>query len=1021
MEKKNGKKSQKRLVIIITALIAVIAVIYALTDFITDILWFRQLGYLDVYFKEITTKLLLGAPMFIVAGGLSYLLLTVLRKNFYKSNSMEAAKLSPKKLKLTALAISGLCSLVFTIGVINDHWFEILEFINSSSFGVADPLFGKDVSFYVFRLEFLETLSRSATGFIIGLLVITAVYYMVLLVSSDPSAMSGVASAASAGPDGVYEFEAEPAGSHEEGFPRINFDFSKYENSDLKKRLRSIVNVAQSELSLLAVLFFLSVALKYWLAQYDLLYGGTGACYGAGYTDINVTLNVYRAMMIFSVAAAVLIPLALKKRSIKLGAVAPALMVVVLVLGTVASGAVQNLIVAPDELDKESPYLQNNITYTRLAYDLADIRVEDYSAAGTLTKTDVLDNMETFSNIRINDFDPAKQFYNQTQSIRSYYSFNDVDVDRYYVNGEYTQVFLAAREIDSDRIEDNWLIKHLKYTHGYGLTLSRVDRVTASGQPAMMIDSIPPVSDVAEIQIDRPEIYYGETTNSYIITNTREDEFDYPSGESNVYCDYEGEGGIPLNFFNRLLFAIREGNLQILISTNINSQSRIHIARNIVQRVQSIAPFFYYDDDPCIIAADGQLYWMMSAYTTSEYYPYSEPFQAGSEMNYIRNSVKVVVNAYDGSVDFYMVDDSDPIALTLGKIYPGLLKPLSDMPAGLRQHVLYPNTLFNIQAGVYQKYHMTDVAVFYQSEDLWSVSNEFYGQSTTRMTPNYFIMKLPGETEAEFVSTIPYTPSGKSNMTGILMARNDGENYGEIVLYRMPKDRIIYGPEQIEAQINQDAEITKEFSLWNNSGSSYLRGNMYAIPVNDTILYVEPIYLVSSAASLPEVKRVIVYYGSELAYASTLAEALDEIFGEGTGAPLSEPNPIEAGHQAAAAIRSGASVTPAQPQQPDDTQSVVVDVDPQTASLAVQALMLYDEAQMSLKNGDWAGYGEKMAELEALLQQMSEGAELPAPEEPDGSAETDAAPEEGADPAAAGQNTDQDTTPDTDETIDNAD
>ena len=1014
MEKKNSKKSQKRLVLIVTALILVIAVIYALTDFITDILWFGQLGYLDVYFKEITTKILLGGPIFIIAAGLSYLLLTVLRKNFYKANNMEAAKLTPKQLKLTALGISAVCSLIFTVGIISDHWFEILEFINSSSFDVTDPLFGKDVSFYVFRLEFLETLSRSATGLIVGLLVITALYYIVLLASSDPSVMGAAAQAATAGADGVYEFEAEPSDSHREGFPRVNFDFSKYETPDLKKRLRSLLNVARNEISLLAVLFFLSVAVKYWLAQYDLLYGGTGACYGAGYTDINVTLNVYRAMIVFSVAAAVLIPLALKKRSIKLGVIAPALMVIVLVLGTVASGAVQSLVVAPDELDKESPYLQNNITYTRLAYDLADIRVEDYSASGTLTKEDVLDNMETFSNIRINDFDPAKQFYNQTQSIRSYYSFNDVDVDRYYVNGEYTQVFLAAREIDSDRIEDNWLIKHLKYTHGYGLTLSRVDRVTASGQPAMMIDSIPPVSDVEEIQITRPEIYYGETTNSYIITNTKEDEFDYPSGESNVYCDYEGEGGIPLNFFNRLLFAIREGNLKILISTNITSQSRIHIARNIVQRVESIAPFFYYDDDPCIIAADGRLYWMMSAYTTSEYYPYSEPFQAGSEMNYIRNSVKVVVNAYDGSVDFYMVDDSDPIAVTLSKIYPGLLKPLDEMPEALRQHVLYPNTLFNIQAGVYQKYHMTDVAVFYQSEDLWSVSNEFYGQSTTRMTPNYFIMKLPGETEAEFVSTIPYTPSGKSNMTGILMARNDGENYGEIVLYRMPKDRIIYGPEQIEAQINQDAEIAKEFSLWNNSGSSYLRGNMYAIPVNDTILYVEPIYLVSSAASLPEVKRVIVYYGTELAYESTLAEALDEIFGEGTGAPLSESSPIEAGHLAAAALRSGASAAPSQPQKPDDTQPVVVDVDPQTASLAMQALILYDEAQMALKSGDWAGYGEKMDALEALLKQMSEGAELPAPESPAEGSETDAAPDENPDAAQA-------TDPDTDETIDNAD
>ncbi|MBR5926499.1 MAG: UPF0182 family protein, partial [Firmicutes bacterium] len=543
--------------------------------------------------------------------------------------------------------------------------------------------------------------------------------------------------------------------------------------------------------------------------------------------------------------------------------------------------------------------------------NLKDISIRDFSPQNTLNKEQVLDNMETFSNIRVNYFEPAEQFYNQTQSIRSYYTFNDVDVDRYTVNGEYTQVFLSAREIDEDRVEDSWIIKHLKYTHGYGLALSRVDKVTSSGQPALLIDSIPPVSDVAEITITRPEIYFGESTNNYVIVGTGEQEFDYPSGESNMYCEYEGTAGIPLNFFNRVIFSLREHSLKMLVSTNVKSSSRILIYRNIMDRVNKIAPFLAYDNKPfMVVGDDGHLYWMIDAYTMSSYYPYSEPYANGTATNYLRNSIKITVDAYNGDTNFYIVDDTDPIAETLAKIYPVLFKERSEMPADLLRHIQYPTALFNIQAQVYMKYHMNDEEVFYQNEDLWAIAKETYGQTEMQLTPINFIMKLPGETSAEFISSIPYTPNGKSNMTGLLIARSDGASYGQLVLYRLPKDRIIYGPMQIEAQINQDAEISKEFSLWNNSGASYSRGNLFVFPVEESLLYAEPIYMESSSSSLPEVKRVIMYYGDKVAYEGTLAECLDSLFGSGTGDPLMTDNPIETGKEMAAALAAGTVIPP---------------------------------------------------------------------------------------------------------------
>lgn len=972
-EKKGGK-----LKFVFLALVALIAALYKLTDFITDYLWFREMGYTSVFFKEIGTKLQLGIPMFVILAGVGFLYLSILKRNFLKKADMEIVDQDGQKhVRSIIIILSCVFGAVLTLTTISGLWFQILQYMNATEFGLADPLFGQDLSFYMFRLEFLDGLNSAATNMIITLLGLTFLFYAMLVSFSRPTAGAPE-------PEPVQdtysydttedEFSEGPrpasVGDYFESLFRKQKSKAKNKAPKGSQIGKILISVASTQLTILGVLLFASVGIDTFLRQYDLLYSGTGVAYGAGYTDINVTLLVYRILMGLAIAGAVVFAMGLKKRNLKMALLIPALMVLVSLGGSGAAVMVQNLVVSPDEINKEREYLQNNITYTRSAYGLENIDVKDFAADNRLTKIDVLNNMDTFSNIRINDFEPAERFYNQTQSIRTYYTFNDVDVDRYMVNGEYTQVFLSAREIDQARIENQWLIRHLKYTHGYGITLSRVDKVTASGQPDMLIDSIPPVSDVEEIQITRPEIYYGESTNDYIIVGTDEAEFDYPSGEANMYNYYEGEGGIELNFFNRLLFAIRERSLKILVSTNINSDSKMLIYRNIEEKVQKIAPFLAYDDDPYVVVADGRVFWILDAYTMSSYYPYSEPWSETSDMNYIRNSVKVIVDAYNGNADFYISDANDPMVLTLQKIYPVLFKDFEEMPEYMRAHIHYPNALLNIQANVYKKYHMSNVEVFYQNEDLWAIARETYGQAEQVISPNYFIMRLPGEEKAEFINSIPYTPSGKSNMTGLLVARNDVPYYGELILYRLPKDRIIYGPSQVEAQINQDPEISKEFSLWNNSGSTYSRGNMFVFPVEGSLLYVEPVYLEAAQGSLPEVKRVIVYYGERIAYKPTLGEALDSLFGAGAGDPLSADNPILAGKEAAAILEAGGTLEPETPEGGTEQPGTIVTDD--VTELIRLANEAYESAQESQRAGDWAGYGQFMEQLQQYLQQLAQ-------------------------------------------------
>lgn len=937
---------------LIVAIIVIIALFLALIGFITDFLWFKELGYVSVFLTKLFTQLKIGIPVFIIISLLAYIYLKFLKKGYFKR--IESDEITDtKRLNKITWALAAVFSLLVTFTATTNLWFEALKFAHSTGFDITDPLFKMDVSFYLFRLPFIQELATILIGVIIAFAILTLIYYTILLSMRTPQMFEDAeeeepfvdpfAEEEPQGPNAGFDNVTDLFGKFGEAFtgkkaaPKKKKAKKQFDNNNFSE----LIHIAEKQLIVVGILFFIMLAVNLFLQQFNLLYKHTGVVYGAGFTDVNITLWVYRIMALLALVSAVTFVLGVKKRNLKKILIVPVAMIAVGILGTGAGLLVQNFVVSPDELSKESKYLAYNIEYTQYAYDLDDVTIKPFEASNTLASSDIAANEETIKNIRINDYDPAKKFYNQTQAIRQYYNFTDVDVDRYMVNGEYTQTFLSAREIDEADISNTWLNTHLKYTHGYGITLSRVDEVTSSGQPDMMISNIPPQSQVEEIEIKEPGIYFGENTNNYILVNTDEKEFDYPDGESNnKYTTYDGTAGIRLNFMNKLMFSIRERSLKLLVSSNLTNDSKIVINRNIMERVQEIMPYLAYDEDPYIVAADGKLYWMLDAYTASDRYPYSEPYNE-TGTNYVRNSVKVVIDAYDGSVDYYLVDNQDPIANTFKNIYPKLFKDFKEMPESLQAHVRYPNMLFNIQANVYKKYHMTDVNIFYQSEDMWDIAEEIYGTKVTTMTPNYYIMKLPGEESAEFVNSIPYTPKNKKNMTGLLVARNDAPNYGELVLYQMPKSKVVYGPRQVEALIDQNTEISKEFSLWDSAGSSYSRGNLFVIPIEDSLIYVEPVYLEAKEDSIPEVKRVIVVYGDQIAYESTLAEALNSLFGEGS---------------ANAGVSSGDSSA--------DSGKL------SQAEIITKAQEAFNKAEEAQKNGDWAKYGQYLNELEKYLNML---------------------------------------------------
>lgn len=930
-------RPKKGLSFVVMVIVVILVLLIGCAGFLTNWMWFDSLGYEKVFWTKFLSQLEIGVPVFLAAMLLVRIYLKSLKKHYFiEVESHEIP--DEKRLNKISWGMSVVFGLLVGLTAGASTWMDFRQFANATSFGLKDPLFHLDISFYVFKLAFLTKANNIVLGIVVGVVIITLLYYGILMTVRTPD---------------VFEREPEePEGPETSGENAIPFT-RKYRKKPSEKRtldlnnsnMSQLLHIASGKLTLLGIIFYLMVAMDFLMRQFDLLHVHTGAVYGAGFTDVNVKLWVYRLVMVLSIVGAVTLCHHMHRKEPKKLVRIPIAIVAVGLLGGVVSFAVQNLLVSPDEINKESKYLERNISYTRHAYGLDNIKVEEFPAEQNLNQQAIRDNSQTITNIRINDYEPVQDFYNQTQSIRQYYDFNDVDIDRYNIDGEQTQTYLAAREINESKISSTWINRHLKYTHGYGAAVSRVDAVTASGQPDIIVKNIPPESEAKDTDITRPEIYFGELTNDYVIVNTDEQEFDYPNGNENSYSTYKGKAGIKLNLLNRILFSVREGSMKLLVSSNVNSDSRIIINRNIKDRVEKLMPYLSYEKDPYMTVVNGKLYWIVDAYTTSSYYPYSEPYsgEVGST-NYIRNSVKVVVDAYNGDTTFYVVDRDDPVARTYQKIYPTLFKDVKEMPEGIRKHIRYPNSLLKIQAGVYTKYHMDQVKVFYQDEDLWDIAHQIYDTEEKEMDPSYFIFELPDEKKAEFINMIPFTPKSKQNMTAIMMARNDGNRYGQLLVYKFPKNKTVYGPMQIEAQIDQNTEISKEFSLWNSSGSKYRRGDLFVIPINNSIMYVEPVYLEASNQAIPEMKRVIVAYGDKIAYESTLEDALADLFGEDENGGQSQSASASSGKN-----NSGKS---------------------NTKELIQKANEAYENAVNAQKSGNWKKYGDYLDELEKYLNQL---------------------------------------------------
>lgn len=898
-------KSNKVLTIIILIL-GIIGGAFALSSrFYIDYLWFAEMGYTQVFLKEIVTKTQIFIPMFIALTIIVYFYFEFLKKVALQGKVITIIK---KKVDIIPLGASTVLSFVITFLATNALWYKLLEFINAEPFNVKDPIFGKDISFYVFKLPFLDSLHAVLSSILflvfISTIIFTAGYYL------SKSA--------------------------------VQVEVGEEKRPDLKKFFIQLGKIMTKQIGVFIGLFFLLAAFGYYLQSLELLYSPSGISFGAGYTDSVIRLRLYQVLMYMSIGASVISIVAGFRRKLKLFFIAPTLIIVVSFLGGVVGLIVENYVVVPNQFGKEEQYLKRHIEYTRKAYGIENVRVQEFSAQQDITIEDIEENDLTIKNIPINDYRPTLDMYNSIQGFRIYYEFNDVDIDRYIIDGEYTQVFISAREMNNDKLEENaktWINQHLKYTHGFGIAVSPVNKVNEVGQPDLTVKDIPPRSTSPEIQVDEPRIYFGESTNTYAITNAKTAEFDYPEGSDNQENFYEGTAGISLNLLNRLAFAIQESDLKILLSSEITSESKILIKRNIAERISEIAPFLSYDEDPYIVASEGKLYWIMDAFTVSNRYPYAQPFDQGNTFNYIRNSIKVVVDAYNGEVVFYQVEEDDPIANVYKKIYPDIFKPIDEMPQDLRSHVRYSQDMFDVQADIYRTYHMQNTRVFYNKEDQWELPRQIYGseKEVENIESTYLIMKLP-EREAEFTLMIPYTARQKDNMVAWMAAMNDGDSYGDIMVYTFPKQSLVYGPMQIEQRIDQDTIISPQLTLLGQQGSQVIRGNMMAIPVEEAILYVEPVYIKArdSERSLPEVKKIVVSYKNRIIMADSLQEGLTQIFGE---------------------------------YEDDDENENPVEQD--LSSLIIQANSLFEGAQRAQREGNWAEYGELISQLEEVLNQLN--------------------------------------------------
>lgn len=895
---------RKAIIAVLVVLLLFLVLVFG-TQFYTDWTWFESEGYAAIFWKIFTAKFGLRVVSAVIIFAILYFNLSITRRAIrrYKSTfeHQDVAEMLNEKRITGAFVIASLILTLILSSLVIGFWSTFQQFLHSTPFGITDPIFGKDASFFVFILPWIRVVYSTI------IFVLFASFFLVLLV------------------------------------------YIITKSIDTRFGTLVVEQPAKRHISILIGLMVLTKAAGYILNTYQVVYSPRGAVFGASYTDVHVVLPLLYVLAAITVLCAVIIFLDMQKRGIKLIMTGVAIWIVAsILLGTVVPSAVDYLKVKPNELMYESEYIKYNIDYTRQAYDLENIAEQQFPGRGELTYELLLKNQGTISNIRLWDEEPLLETYGHLQELKRYYDIGSIDIDRYRVNGEYRQVMIAAREIDLYNLEakaQTWVNKYLKYTHGYGVVVSPVDQKTTEGLPELIVKDFPPKSLYPSLEVTRPEIYFGERMSSYAVVKTKETEFNYPSGEQNIYSTYLEDAGIKIgSLLPRLAWSIRlRFDYSMLLSGAITEDSRLLVYRQISTRVQKIAPFFRYDRDPYLVIADGKLYWMLDAYSTTLMYPYAEPYARWG--NYIRNAAKVVVDAYTGEVTFYLFDEEDPVTLTWQKIFPTLFKSFDEMPDSLKDHIRYPKDLFEVQARALARSHMTDPQVFYNREDLWQIPNEIFGSAEREMRPYYVTMIMPDGTDEEFILMMPYVPVGKVNMIGWLAARSDDEQYGKIVLYRFPKEEVMYGPMNIEARINQNPDIARELTLWSQGGSTVIRGSLLVIPIEDSILYVEPIYLKGEQSAMPELKRVIVAYKDQVVMESTLEEAFIKIFGKGTDDKEQD--------------------TPGTPYDE-------LDLDEAELSVLIQsAIEIYDTAQ-GLGRNEVVRYTDLMAQFENILEEIKE-------------------------------------------------
>jgi uncharacterized protein len=908
---------QKAITFLLIISIATLTLVSTAVHLLTESWWFETLGLTRVFWLRIVWQVSIWLSTVAIYGaflGFNYWLALRLTGD-RRFRFLESSELEPYTNKIANYLIAII--IFFTaLSVANlsaASWELFPRFINATEFKRLDPIYNQDLGFYIFRLPLLDSLENWWLTLLIAGLVISTVVYV----------FKGI----------------------------LRFDW-QWKNLVIEQQWQKfITKPIKVHLSLLLAAIAIDIAVDFWLERYELLYSSHGVVWGADYTDTHARLFAFWVMIFASILLGIWLIAATWSNSLlrPVYGIGVYALILVAVNGTYPV-LQQRFVVEPNELAKETPYIKHNIKFTREAYDLAKINNQDYQLASLdnpNANTNVLrENKATIDNIRLWDYRPLLSTYRQLQEIRFYYRFNDIDVDRYILNGDYRQVMLSAREFDYTQVPSSaktWVNQRLKYTHGYGLVMNPVNEVTPDGLPVLFVKNIPPISQT-DLKITEPAIYYGELTDDYIYTGMNTYEFDYPRGDENAFTKYDGLGGVPLNnWWRRLAYAYEQGSLKILISNYFTPNSRIHYYRQVSERVHHVAPFLKYDNDPYLVVVNGRLKWIIDAYTTSDRYPYAEAVAHEQETklitdrytNYIRNPVKVVVDAKDGTMQFYVVDENEPILATYRKIFPQLFKSSASIPPEIQAHFRYPQDLFEIQAKMYLSYHVEDPQVFYNREDDWRFATELEGDRQQQVEPDYLIMKLPGSTSGEFALILPFTPVNRDNMIAWMAARSDGSNYGKLNVYEFPKQELIYGPFQIEARIDQAPEIAEQITLWSQRGSRVIRGDILVIPINGSLLYVQPLYLSAEQGELPELTRVIVAYDTEIVMTPTLEQSLAAIFDR------VPPGLIDS------------------------------DIPAVNSASGESALKIYQQAQEALQKGDWVNYGRYQQQLQDILRELN--------------------------------------------------